>query len=113
MAHRSLPQRETGVVDSGATHLYISPTAPHVPPDTSTPKICAGTATGHVESSLATVSLPILQLEADFLNTGYIMPSFTNTLVGVGTICDADCTVLFAKHDVTVFSPEGNPILTG
>ena len=41
------------------------------------------------------------------------MPSFTNMLVGVGPICNADCTVVFTKQDVTVLSPKGKPILTG
>ena len=31
-----LLKRDTGVIDSGATHLYIYPTAQHGPPDTST-----------------------------------------------------------------------------
>ena len=30
-----LPQQHTVIVDSGATHLYIDPTAPHGPPDAS------------------------------------------------------------------------------
>ena len=29
-----LPQHHTGIVDSGATHLYIAPSAPHGQPDT-------------------------------------------------------------------------------
>ena len=41
------------------------------------------------------------------------MPFFANTLVGAGTICDADCTVVFTEQDVTVFSPKVNVILTG
>ena len=39
-----LPQQHTGIVDSGATYLYISPTAPHGPPDTSAATIKVGTA---------------------------------------------------------------------
>ena len=39
------------------------------------------------------------------------MPTFTNTLIGVVTICDAKFTALFKKQDVTVISPEGKPIL--
>ena len=50
---------------------------------------------------------------ADFPTKGYIIPSFTNTLIGVGPICDANCTVIFKKKDVTVLSPEGKPILRG
>ena len=41
------------------------------------------------------------------------MPAFTNTLIGVGPIFDADCTVVFKKKDVTVISPKGEPILQG
>ena len=41
------------------------------------------------------------------------MPEFTNTLIGVGPICDAKCTVVFNKKNVTVLSPEGKPILQG
>ena len=112
-AQKFLLQSNNGVVDSSKNHIYISPIAPHGPPNTTTPKISVGTANGHVERLLATASFPTPQLEADFPTTGYIIPSFTNTIVGVGPIWDADCTVLFAKHDVTVFSPGGKPILTG
>ena len=78
VARRYLPQRDTGVVKYGATQLFITPIAPHGTSDTSTPKLCVGTATGHVDILLATASLPILQLAADFSNTGYIIPYFTN-----------------------------------
>ena len=35
---------DTGVVDSGASHIYIAPSAPHGPPDTTTPTVRVGTA---------------------------------------------------------------------
>ena len=108
-----LPQQEMGIVDSGATHLYTAPSAPHGPPDTSAATISVGTENGQVENSSAKAILSIPQLAADFPTTGYSMPSFTNTLVGVGTICDADYTVVFTKQDVTVLSPKGKEILTG
>ena len=41
------------------------------------------------------------------------MPSFTNTLIGVVPICDADYTVIFTKKDVTVILPNVKAILTG
>ena len=41
------------------------------------------------------------------------MPSFTNTLIGVGPICDSDCTVIFTRQHVTVLSPKGKAILIG
>ena len=108
-----LPQQHTGIVDSGATHLYIAPNAPHGPLDTRAATIKVGTANGQVVTSAAKATLPIPQLEADFPTTGYIIPSFTNTLIGVGPICDANCTVVFNKKDVIVISTEGKTILQG
>ena len=108
-----LPQKYTGIVDSGATHFYIVASALRGPPNTSASQISIGTATGHVQISSETATLIVPQLEEYFPTTGYIIPSFTNTLVGVGPICDADCTVLFTKKYVTVLSPGGKPILTG
>ena len=41
------------------------------------------------------------------------MPSFTNTLAGIGPLYDTGCYVTFAKHNVTVYNRCGRPILTG
>jgi len=41
------------------------------------------------------------------------MPTFKHTLIGIGPICDTDCQVLFSKAEVTVFGPDGSPILRG
>ena len=109
----SLPPEQTVIVDSGATHLYIAQNAPHGQLDTTTSKIRVGTINVQVEISTAKTTLPIPQLAADFPTTGYIMPTFTNTLIGVGPICDANCTIVSRKEDVKVISPEGKPILQG
>ena len=109
----SLSPGKTGILDSGATHLYIAPNAPHGQLDTSGSKIRVGTANGQVAISTEKATLPIPQLAAYFPTTGYIMPIFTNTLISVGPICDANCTVVFKKEDVTVISPEGKHILQG
>ena len=99
------------IVYSGATHIYIVPNEPHGPLDTSADTVKVGTANGQVERSAEKSTLPIPQLAADFPKTGYIMPDFTNTLIGVAPIYDANCTVVFKKKEVTVLSPEGKPIL--
>lgn len=44
---------------------------------------------------------------------GHIMPTFKNTLIGIGPIYDADCTFTFSKQDVTVFALDNTPILIG
>ena len=100
-----LPQQHTCIVYVGATNLYIAPSATHGPPATRAATIRVGTVNGKVEKPSEKSTLPILQLAAEFPTTGYIIPSFTNTIIGVGPICDADCTVVFTKKDVTVLSP--------
>ena len=107
------PQQHTVIVDSGATHIYIAPNAPRGPLDTSEDTIIVGTANGQVGTSVGKATLPIQQLAADLPTMGYIMPSFTNTLIGVGPICDTNCTVVFKKKYVTVLLPEGKLILQG
>ena len=75
--------------------------------------IRVGTANRQVANSTAMATLPIPQVKADFPTKGYIMPKFKNTIIGVGPICDADCTVVFKKEDVTLLSPKGEPIIQG
>ena len=96
-----------------ATHLYIAPNVRHGQLDTTASKIRVGTTNRQGTISAAKATLPIPQLAADFPKTGYIMPTITSTLIGVGPICDANCTVVFRKEDVTVISPEGKPIIQG
>ena len=48
-SRRLLPQKDTGIIDYGATHFYITPSAPHGPPNTSASQISVGTDTGHVK----------------------------------------------------------------
>ena len=78
------PKQYMGIVDLGATHLYISPTAPHGTPGTSADTIKVGTDSGQVETSAAKATLPIPPFAADLPTTGYIMSSFTNECVGEG-----------------------------
>ena len=69
-----LPKQHTGVVDLGATHLYIAPTAPHGTPDTRAATIELVTANVQVETSAEKATLPMPQLASDFPTTRYIMP---------------------------------------
>ena len=88
-----------GIVNLVASHIYISLSAPHGPPDNTAQTVRVDTATGQVQRSSALASLPITHLENYFPTTGHIMPHFTNTLIGVGPICDAKCTFFYqARH---------------
>ena len=108
---KHLQPEKAGIVYSGAAHIYIAPNAPYEKMDTTGKQIKAGTENGQVANSAAMATLPIPQVNADFPTKGYIMPTFTNTLIGVGSTCDANFTVVFKKEYVTVLSPKGEPIL--
>jgi len=109
----SLKVLDTGIVDSGATHIYITINARHSLPNLYTATLHVGTTNGHTERFVADASLPIPQVSNDFPTTGRIMASFKHTLIGVGRIWDTNCTVTFSKTSITVFSPTGQPILIG
>ena len=81
--------------------------------DRATTKVTVGTATGQTHVSIGTGKLNLLKLPANFPVTGHIMPVFRHTLIGVGPLCDADCTFTFTSTAVVVRDPQGNPLLTG
>ena len=41
------------------------------------------------------------------------MPGFRHTLIGVGPLCDAKCTVTFTREAIIVRDQQGMPVLTG
>jgi Reverse transcriptase (RNA-dependent DNA polymerase) len=61
-------------------------------------------------SHTALLDIPALPLAA---RTVHIVPDLhDNSLISIGQLCDADCTVEFTKHDVAI-SYQNEPILTG
>ena len=102
-----------GIVDSGDTDIYFSADAPMVNIDRAAPKVTIGTATGQTQLSTVTGEINLPKLHANFPVTGHIMPGFRHTLIDVGPLCDADCTVIFTSAAVIVRDLHGNPVLTG
>ena len=41
------------------------------------------------------------------------MPSFLHTLIGLGLFADQGCTIVFTATTVTVYHPDGHPVLAG
>ena len=44
---------------------------------------------------------------------GHVMPSFPHTLIGLGPFADQGCSIVFTKTAVTVYHPDGHPVLSG
>ena len=80
--------------------------------DRAAPKVTVGTATGQTQISTGTGELNLPKLPANFPVTGHIMPGFRNTLIGVGPLYDAECTVTFTSAAVVVRDMYGTPVLT-
>jgi hypothetical protein len=43
--------------------------------------------------------------------SGHVMPSFPHTLIGLGLLANQGCKIVFNKTSVTVYHPDGHPIL--
>jgi hypothetical protein len=41
------------------------------------------------------------------------MPSFPHTLISLGPFANQGCKIVFDKTSVTVYHPDGHPILSG
>ena len=72
-----------------------------------------GTATGQRQLSVTTAEHQIPNLPDAFPRTGHVMPGFQQTLIGIGPICDAGCTVTFSANDVVVHDADKRAILSG
>jgi hypothetical protein len=44
---------------------------------------------------------------------GHVMPSFPHTLISLGPFANQGCEIVFNKTSVTVYHPDGHPILNG
>ena len=103
----------TGIVESGATDIYFSTDSPIVNVDLSSPTVKVGTATGQTQQSTGTGDLNLPQIPSGLPITGHIMPGFHHTLIGVGPLCDADCTFTLTREAVIVRDMRSTPVLTG
>ena len=104
---------DTIVVDYGASGIYLSSTSPVDNLNTTTPQIRVGTASGDLAYSSASDKLAPPQLLSYFPKSGHVMLDFNHYLVGLGHICDNECSVHFHKCTVTIYDPQGLPLLQG
>ena len=105
--------RYTAIVDAGASGLYFMPGAPVTNINESAPKITVGTASGQPFESSATCEMALPELKDKIALDGHVMPGFKHNLAGISKWCDEDCTVKYTKKDVTIYNPQGVPIVRG
>ena len=91
----------TASAKTGASGHYFMTTALAYNIDGTTHPMTVSIANGQsiMLSATAVINIPHRPLEA---RTGYIMPNFTNNLIGIGKICDAQCMVTVTATEVIV-----------
>ena len=107
-----IPTSDTAIFETVASVLYLSADVPYSEKSPSAPPIILVTATCHIQKYTATCRTLTTHLP-DPLHNCHIFPNFNNSLVGIGTFCDADCKVLFTKDMVAVFDPAVDTIIIG
>ena len=111
-SNRALRKQQTGIVDSGASDLYLVRDAPLDGFNPNSPKVRVETATGQVQQSSGTAKLALTNLPYEYTKTGKVIPSFKHTLLGLGIIFDTDCKVVFTKGAVLIYDTVCTPIIT-
>jgi hypothetical protein len=103
----------TGIADSGATDFYFTPGAPVTNYNPQAPTVGVRVANGRPERSVASATLVAVPSLPQASMTGHVMPAFPHTLIGLGPFADLGCKIVFTKTSVTVYHPDGHPILSG
>jgi hypothetical protein len=103
----------TGIADSGATDFYFAPNAPVTNYNPQAPTVGVRVAKGRPERSVASATLASVPSLPQASMTGHVMPAFPHTLIGLGPFADLGCKIVFTKTSVTVYHPDGHPILSG
>ena len=82
--------------------IYFSTDAPVVNIDLLEQKVKIGTSTGQTQNSTGTGDLDIPHLLLGFPIKGHPMPGFRHTVIGVGALFDANCTVTFTFKAIII-----------
>ncbi len=103
----------TGIADSGATDFYFAPDAPVTNYNPQAPTVGVRVANGRPKRSVASATLSSVPSLPQAAMTGHVMPAFPHTLIDLGPFADLDCKIVFTKTSVTVYHPDGHPLLSG
>ena len=108
-----LPAHHTGIADSGSNGHYFSPDAPVANYNPQAPTVGVRVANGCPKRSVASATLASATALPPAALSGHVMPIFPHTLIGLGPFANQDCMIVFTKTAVTVYRPDGHPILLG
>jgi hypothetical protein len=103
----------TGIADSGASCFYFASVAPVTNYNPQASTVGVRVANGHPKRLVASTTLASASSLPQAAMPGHVMPSFfPRTLIGLGPFTDQGCNIVFTKTAVTVYHPDGHPILS-
>jgi hypothetical protein len=108
-----LPAHHKCIADSKSNGHYFVPIAPVINYNPQAPTIGVHVANCCSKCSVASATLASATALPQAALLGHVMPNFPHTLIGLGPFADKDCTIVFTQTAVTVYHPDGNPILSG
>jgi hypothetical protein len=109
-----LPAHHTGIADSGSNgHCFVpvAPVANYNPQ--AAPTVGVRMANGCPKCLVASATLASATALPPAALPGHVMPKFPHTLIGLSPFANQDCTIIFILTAVTVYHPDGHPILSG
>ncbi len=109
----TFPHQHTGITDSGSSSFYFSPSTPVADANPHAPTVSITVANGCPEHSIASATLASIPALPPSTMAGHVMPSFPQTLIGLSPFANQGCKIVFDKTLVTVYHPDGHPILSG
>ena len=102
-----------GRLEDGLQDKYFAIDAPVVNIDRTAPNVTVCTATEKTQQSTGTGDLNLPHLPSGFPIKGHLMPGSRHSLLGVGPLCDSDCTVTFTCKAIIIQDKQGTEVLTG
>jgi hypothetical protein len=102
-----------GIVNFGSSSFYFSCGTPIANYNPRAPTVSVTVANGCPKHSVASATLASVPALPSSTMSGHAMPSFPHTLIGVGPFANQGCKIFFNKTLVTVYHPDGHPILNG
>jgi hypothetical protein len=108
-----LPAHHTGIPNSGLNGNYFAPDAPVANYNPKAPTVGVRVANVCPKCLVASATLASATALSLAALSGHVMPNFPHTLICLGPFANQDCTIVFAKMAVTVYHPDGHPILSG
>jgi hypothetical protein len=107
-----VPAHHTGIADSGSKGHYFALDAPVTNYNPQAPTVGVRVANGHPKLLVASVTLASATALPPAALLWHVMPNVPHTLIGLGPFANQDCTIVFTQTTVTVYHPDGHPILS-